>query len=379
MSRPVTTGIPVDNHRTTPLSAVAQFAGALKQSEAVDFLWLWDELSIWFPGDLWSTKYTPAAAVVDGAALYDPFVEAAYAAALNPNIGLRLTTDSIRSGPVELLRRMLTLANCTSGPTVCAIGAGELRQTKPFGYKRSEGIKRLEDTFVLVRKLYDSLEPFSYEGNFWNYKNAFIGGARPAIRPEFWALGGGPVLLDIAAKHADGFEAAVPHAISSPDKFAKIARMLREKVEGYGRDPDKFGMGIWFICISHEDPEVIEKVLDSPLIRFFAALSGRMDATEWIAEGMTPPMPEGWHYANSWSPCEQTVDEVNGIVSRVPKEMARKSFYCGTPDQLAKISRQYIDAGADFVGLLDYTPLVLGPADGMASVQRGIKIFRSQK
>ena len=255
----------------------------------------------------------------------------------------------------------------------------ELRQTKPFGYKRSEGIKRLEDTFILVRKLYDSMEPFSYEGNFWNYKGAFIGGARPAIRPEFWALGGGPVLLDIAAKHADGFEAAVPHAISSPDKFAKTARMLREKVEGYGRDPDKFGMGIWFICISHEDPEVIERVLDSPLVRFFAALSGRMDATEWIAEGMTPPMPEGWHYANSWSPCEQTVDEVNGIVSRVPKEMARKSFYCGTPDQLAKISRQYIDAGADFVGLLDYTPLVLGPADGMASVQRGIKIFRSQK
>jgi phthiodiolone/phenolphthiodiolone dimycocerosates ketoreductase len=379
MSRPITTALPLDNHRSSPLSAIGQYADAVQQTGAVDFLYLWDELSTWFPKELWTTKNSPAADFVDGGALYDPFIEAAFVTAKNPNIGLRLSTDSLRSGPAELLRRLLTLANGTSAPVVCAIGAGEARQTKPFGYKRAEGLKRLEDALALVRKLYDANEPISYEGHFWNYTNAFMGDARPAIRPEFWALGGGPTLLDIAAKHADGFEAAVPQAITNPDKYAQLARGLREKVEANGRDPAKFGMGIWLVCATHEDADVLDTVLDNPLIKYFAACNGRVDGKNWAEVGITPVMPEGWNYPTHWLPAEQPAAEIRDIVSRTPKDLVRKSFYCGTPDHLAKISREYIDAGADFVSFADMTPMVLGPADAMASVQRGVKIFRTLK
>ena len=254
-----------------------------------------------------------------------------------------------------------------------------MRQSKPFGYKRAEGLKRLEDTLVLVRKLYDCEEPFSYEGNFWNYKTAFLGNTKPKIRPEFWALGGGPMLLEIAAKHADGFEAAVPQSIANPDRYAQIAKTMREKVEANGRAPDKFGMGSWLMCCSHEDPDVLERVLDNPLIKYFAGMVGRIDGAQWAAEGITPIMPEGWNYAMHWAPMDQPASEINDIISRVPKEMVRKAFDCGTPDQLAKLSREYIDAGANFVGFLEMTPLVLGPADAMASVERGVKIFRALK
>ncbi len=379
MSRKISTAIPLDDHRTTPLPALAEYAGALRGTGAVDFVYLWDELSTWFPKELWTPKNSPAADFVDGGALYDPFIEAGYIAAKNPDIGLRLSTDSLRSGPAELLRRLLTLANATSGPVVCAIGAGEARQTKPFGYKRAEGLKRLEDTLALVRKLYDAQEPISYEGHFWNYTNAFMGDARPAIRPEFWALGGGPTLLEIAAKHADGFEAAVPQAITNPDKFAQLVRSLREKVEANGRDPQKFGMGIWLVCATHDDPDVLDVVLDNPLIKYFAACNGRVDGKNWAEVGITPVMPEGWNYPTHWLPAEHPAAEIRDIVARTSNELVRKSFYCGTPDYLTGVCREYIDAGADFVSIADMTPMVLGPADGAASIQRAVKTFQALK
>ena len=47
------TAIPFDNKRTTPVSMVGDFTAALQGAGVIDYLWLWDEMSGWFPGDLW--------------------------------------------------------------------------------------------------------------------------------------------------------------------------------------------------------------------------------------------------------------------------------------------------------------------------------------
>jgi phthiodiolone/phenolphthiodiolone dimycocerosates ketoreductase len=375
----VETALPFDNHRDTPMPLVAEFTKAMQATGVVDYLWLWDELSGWFPGNLWTPENNPAAAFLDGNSTTDPFVQAAYALATNPTANVRLSTDAVRSAPAELLRKMLTLANATEGKVVLAVGAGELRQTKPFGYKRSEGLKRLEDIFRLVRRLYDEPEPFTDEGNFWHLKNATVGTQRPARRPEFWALGGGPTLLDLAARYADGFEAACPQAIRSPEEFGDIVKMMREKVAGYGRDPDAFGFGVWNLCVCHDDEDGIQEVLNHPLYKYFAGQFGRLDQSQWLEEGETPVMPEGWHYAMKWAPFEQTDDEVQRIVDAVTPSMARKSCHVGTPAQLRELNQRYIDAGASFIGMLDLTPLALGPAQAHESVRRHCEIFAGLK
>lgn len=379
MPRKLETALPFDNHRSTPMSAAGQFGDILHASGVVDYLWLWDELSAWFPPHLWRPEITPMAAALDMHSTYDPFVEAAYVLARNPKMGVRLSTDSLRSGPGELLRRMLSLANCTEGPVAIAIGAGELRQAKPFGYKRSEGLARMEDTFRIIRALYDGTEPVTHEGKHWHYQNAFIGNSRPQRRPEFWALGGGPMLLDIAARYADGFEFAVPQGVSTPEAFAKIVKSVREKVESYGRDPGKFGFGIWFHCLRHEDTETLDKVMDNPIIKYFSGLIGRIDNSQWAAEGFAPVMPVDWNYAMKWLPYEQTATEIDDIVARVPREMVRKAYHCGTPQQLTKLGQEYVEAGANFIGTLDLTPLVLGPAEGEPSLRRGIEMYAALK
>lgn len=378
MPRVIETALPFDNHRSTPLSMVGPFTKVTQQA-GVDYLWLFDELSGWFPKSLWTAENSPAAPFLDVDSTYDPFVEAAFALAENPRANIRLSTDAIRSAPAELVRKVLTLASGTRGQVVVALGAGEQRQAKPFGYKRAEGLKRLEDLFVLIHKLWDEDEPFSYEGNHWHYRNATIGTTRPPKRPEFWALGGGPILLDIAARYADGFEAATPQAITTPEQFGETVQIMRKKVEEYGRDPDAFGFGIWNFCICHEDPDVIERALHNPVLKYFAGQNGRLDASAWADVGLTPVMPEGWHYAMHWLPFEQTPEEVANLVSRVPPEMVRHGFHVGTPDEIVALNRQFVEAGAHFVGHVDVTPLVIGPADAQDSMRRGIYVSAAVK
>jgi phthiodiolone/phenolphthiodiolone dimycocerosates ketoreductase len=374
MNTRVETGYPLDNHRTTPVPAFAQFARAVHDSPNIDYMWLWDELSGWFPGKLWTTENTPAADFIDGDSTYDPFVQAAIALAHNPDANIRLSTDAIRGGPAELLRKVLTLSNATSGNVVVAVGAGELRQTKPFGYKRTEGLQRLEDILQLVRRLYDEPQPWTQETNFWHLKNATIGKHRPEKRPEFWALGGGPVLLEIAARYADGFEAATPQAIQTPEEFSETVEAMRKKVKGYGRDPDAFGFGIWSLYVCHEDPEVIDRVLANPIVRYFAGQFGRLDQKRWLNEGETPVMPDGWHYAVKWAPFEQTDEEIQRIVDATPVSMSRKAYHVGTPKEMAKLHSEFVEAGAQFVGWLDMTPLALGPLEGPESLRRANEI-----
>lgn len=378
MARRLETAIPFDNHRSTPLAAMAPFVQSLEAGN-VDYLWLWDEFSGWFPGNLWTEDNTAAAPFIEPNSTYDPFVQAAYAAALKPDIGLRLSTDAIRSNPAELLRKMMSLGNATTGKTVIAIGAGELRQTRPFGYKRSEGLARMEDLFKLIHLLYDNDGPINFEGNHWTFKNATLGTSRPATRPEFWALGGGPKLLDIAAQYADGFEMAVPQSTSTPEQFAANVTMMRDKVEGFGRDPDAFGFGLWLLCVIHDDDEQIDRILDNPLMKYLVGQFGRLNGDDWKAEGETAVMPAGYHYAMKWAPFEQSNDEIQRIVDAVPRSMARKGVAAGTPAQISQLLADYREAGADFVGLLDLTGLVDGPATAADGFRRGIEVLGNFK
>jgi phthiodiolone/phenolphthiodiolone dimycocerosates ketoreductase len=378
MVRNLETAIPFDHHRSTPLSAVRPFVHGLQAAD-VDFLWLFDEFSGWFPPDLWTEANTPAAPLMDPNSTYDPFVVGGYAAAHAPTMGLRLTTDAVRAAPAELLRKMMSLANATSGKTAIAIGAGELRQAKPFGHKRSEGLARMEDLFQLVHLLYERDEPISFEGNHWIFENASLGTSRPQTRPEFWALGGGPRLLDIAARYADGLEVAVPQAIVTPERYADTVNLMRRKVEDVGRDPDTFGFGIWLICIIHDDDSVIDRIVDNPLMKYFAAQFGRFNTDDWTAEAEQSVMPPGYHYALHWQPSGQTSEEIHLITASVPHSMARKAFATGSPAEISSMLGAYRDAGANFVGIIDLAPLVLGPAAAQDSFQRAANVLSNLK
>ena len=113
MTAPVSTALPFDNHRTTPLAGVGPFVAGLKHV-GVDYLWLWDELSGWSPKHLWTPENSPLASLMDQDATHDPFIEAAFAIAADPTVNVRLSTDAVRSAPAELMRKLYSLQSATS-------------------------------------------------------------------------------------------------------------------------------------------------------------------------------------------------------------------------------------------------------------------------
>lgn len=370
----VTTSIPLISDRFTPPSAFAAQAQAAVQSGVVDELLVWDQMTNFWPRQLWSPAETPMAKVLPDIDSYaDAFAVSAYVLASAPDIGVAISTDAIRRGPAEMFQTMSTLQNMTNRTATVMIGAGEAKQVTPFGWKRTEGIKRLEDQLQTFHALWNATDPVTRDGNFWSLKDAWMGSARGA-RPQVWVLGGGPKLLDLGTTYADGMAAIVPCVFPTAEAFKASVDALKADLVDKGRDPASFQFGIWFMALVHEDQELIQRALASPFFRWMAGIYGRLEMPAWRTEGFEPPLPDDWHYATKLLPVKWSDREVKELLSRVTDDMAARSFVYGTPESVAAQAQPYLDAGATWVSVCDILPLALEPEDAQKGLARNIEI-----
>ena len=370
--------LPISVDRFLPPEALAQTAQAIKASGVVDIIHSWDQLVFWWPPHLWTPENAPLAALIpDLDSSGDAQAIAAYAAASAPGLGLAISTDAIRRGPAELMQTMLTLANMANvgkpGRGCLFLGAGELKQTGPFGWKRAEGLKRMEDHLRFYDNFWNNEQPFAMEGNFWAYKDAWIGKARQ-YRPRVWALGGGPKLMELSTRYADGFSTMVPNVIPTPERFAEFVRTTRAAVAAHGRDPDDYDFVPWFPVLIHDDPNVIDRALDNPLVRWIAAVMGRLNMNDWAEYGIESAMPLDWHYSMKMLPHVMPAAEADAAIARTTRRMAEMTWIYGNAEQVADQVQGIIDAGATHVDILDMLPLMLDPADAQAGLGRQLDV-----
>jgi phthiodiolone/phenolphthiodiolone dimycocerosates ketoreductase len=208
--RQVKMHMPVWTNRYLLSEHTVMQAKQLEASGVVDEVVVWDQMMSWWPPHLWNRDNSPLAAQLPD---YDSFPDAyalgGYLISQTPGLGLTVTIDSLRQGPAELLRAMITLANLTKGRVTFTIGAGEIKQCKPFGWKRSQGLKRMQDHFQIYRKFLETDGPIDFEGNYWTLDRAWLGNQKQYL-PKFRAMGGGPTLMDYATSYADGLGTALP-------------------------------------------------------------------------------------------------------------------------------------------------------------------------
>src|SRR5262249_9753939 len=149
----------------------------------------------------------------------------------------------------ELMQTMLTISNLAGErPPILQIGAGELKQCKPFGWKRSQGLSSLEDHFRYIEQFWATDGPVELAGNRWSFDQAWIGGAK-GRRPVVGGLGGGPKMLDLTTSYADGFATIAPSVWTSPDHAGEEIAKLKRVIDAKGRDPEGFDFGIWPLLI----------------------------------------------------------------------------------------------------------------------------------
>ncbi|MEA2169446.1 MAG: phthiodiolone/phenolphthiodiolone dimycocerosates ketoreductase [Solirubrobacteraceae bacterium] len=338
----------------------AQFATTMQETGTIDQMVIWDQLMNWFPQALWTPENSPmAAAVPDVDSVADPFTAMAFALSAVDDMGFAICCDALRREPAEMAQALLTLAMATEGQGSIFLGAGEARHITPFGRKRSIGLKRLEDALQVFRLLLKETGPVDHDGTVWHMKDAFIGNGGKDRQPEIIAMGGGPRLLDAALSYADGLSVGAPFVYADPEKLATAITGWKQELEKRGRDPEAFSFGLHHIVFICKDKDDFERHVDNPLVKWYAATGGRINQNDWDDEGIEPVMPRDWHYAFKMLPGAMTEKELLEVTDRVPPEMVRKTFFYGTPEEVAAEIKPFAEAGVDRHLVADVSGLIV--------------------
>ena len=379
MTRDLIFGLHYNPVRYLPPQHAIQAAQAMSASGVVDYMLLYDQLVAWFPQVLWTEQNAPLAAIVpDSDSFSDPWLLAGAISQAVPELGLSITGDTLRRGPAEILQSSLTLGRATNGKAVLQLGAGELKQAKPFGHKRSEGLQRMEDVFAIIRKLLGTDGLVEHQGNVWDYDGAWIGQEKE-FTPRFWAMGGGPKLTEIATRYADGYISLSPQVYNTPEAYAAEVKRISDLLEQEGRDPAAFTFGLWGIVFLWDDREEFDRVIDNPIFKFQAATIGRLNQRDWRKERIEPVFPDDWHYALKLLPHALTDDETRDVINRTPREMVERFCYKGTPKEVAAELQAFVDAGANALFPMDYAPYFLGPEHQAHALERQLDLGRALK
>jgi phthiodiolone/phenolphthiodiolone dimycocerosates ketoreductase len=374
MSENVEVGVNYWPSRFLAPQAAAGVARKLEATGVVDWFQTWDQLVSFLPQALWREDVTPMARrSSDCDSYFNAAMIAMLAANATQKLNITTTLDAVRVGPAELLQQMLTVAATTPARVALQVAAGELKQCKPFGWKRSQGLARMEDIFVIVRKMLASDGLISHEGKHWTYSDAWIG-AHFGKLPELWALGGGPQLIDIATSYADGFISMVPSAFATPESWGEQVGEVRRQLERKDRDPEAFTCGFWPFVLVYADDDQRERLFANPITKWMTAVFGRLHHGAWRDEGVELIFPEDWHYALRLLPHLMSRTEVDDIVAAVTPTMIEKSWLVGTPAEVAAQLRPWVEAGARYIAPSDLAPMILEPDEQEGVFQRMIEL-----
>jgi phthiodiolone/phenolphthiodiolone dimycocerosates ketoreductase len=368
------TAIGLWGDRNLPPSVIAEQARAM-QAAGVDGMLIADQLGNFIPPQLWTQENAPVAALLpDPDSHSDVFALAGYLLAAAPGLDVAVSTDAVRRGPAELTQAMLTLANMTEGEAVVQVGGGEAKQCGPFGYNRAQGLSRMEDLFQIFAALLDSAgAAIDFEGRRWKLSKASIGSAVPR-RPKVMGLGGGPTLIDHCTSYADGLATTCPPVWAGAEEFARERERILGEVADKGRNPSAFSFAVWFPCLIAESDAQVAAVMGNHLIKWLAAVFGRIETPDWEKVGLESPWPEGWRYYKDLLPRDTPDALIEDVLAKVTDDHVRAGWVCGTVEDVAATIQEYVDAGADWVCPMDYLPMVLDPAEGPAAFGRSIAV-----
>jgi probable F420-dependent oxidoreductase len=185
--------------------------------------------------------------------------------ALTALASLAVTTERIRLGtlvlsagfrhPALLAKSATTVDLLSGGRLDLGIGAGWYEdEYDAFGYEFGTARQRfelLEETVLVLGMLFGN-GPATWRGRHFRLHDAY---SRPLPfqqpRPPLWVGGkGGPRLLRLAARHADGWNTVWGW---TPEAYADRVRALRQASEKEGRDPATIRLSLGLYTLIGED------------------------------------------------------------------------------------------------------------------------------
>ena len=314
-------------------------------------IWLPDHMVSFWPDALWTPEFTDLATVSPSPHRHlDGMAVAAAAAVLTDTVPLATSVvDTVRRHPALLAQSSLTISHLSRGRFILGLGSGESENILPYGFDFDRPVGRFEEALKVIRLLWDSDGPVDFGGRFYRLSHARLDTEPYDGRfPPIWIGASGPRMLDIVGRYADGWW---PAGAWTPDHYAEMLSAIRQSAERAGRDPMAITPCYVQVCLIGEDDDAIEQIVSAPLVASFLL---QVSAEVLRRFGFDHPMGDDWGGFHDIDPTTLTRERIIEFLGRVEPEAIRAVVPHGTPQQVARTIKSYVDAGLRVPKILDY-------------------------
>jgi len=324
-------------------------------------IWLPDHMVSFWPDAIWTSEFTDLATVSPSPHRHlDALAVAAAVATRTGKVPIATcVVDTVRRHPSLLAQSALTIDHLAGGRFILGLGSGETENTVPYGFDFARPVARFEESLRLIRLLWESDGPVDFSGQFYRLHHARLDTEPFAGRfPRLWIGASGPRMLEIAGRYADGWW---PAGAWSPEEYAQKLGAVRASAERAGRDPLAIVPAFAWMCLIGDDAELAE-ILAAPLVK---ALVLQIPAEVLAARGFAHPMGPDWRGYQDIDPGTLTRERIVAMLRRVEPEALLAVLPHGSPQQIARVLKGYVEAGLRVPKILDYS--------GMAGLAYGAR------
>ncbi|MFW9957754.1 MAG: LLM class flavin-dependent oxidoreductase [Candidatus Odinarchaeota archaeon] len=329
---------------------------ALKNAKTIDSLGydsmaFPDHFAGFIPESVWTADITPLAFLQQSPHTYYELgtIMGACAAVTEKVKLISSVTEPIRRHPVLIAQTFLTLDQISGGRTVLGIGAGELENIEPYGLNYSGQVGKLKEALQIIRLIWETHEPFNFEGKYWSLKDAVMS-LRPSTEgrpPPIWIAALGPKMLEITAEYGDGW---IP-TLLQPDVYGEGLRTIqarRKKMDRTGH----FTAALWNWCILDSEPSECERMMNTPLAKAFALL---LPASDWRKLGYDHPFGDEFHSLKNYIPMRYDRETTLRAIDAVPRDVLENFYMMGDAETIIKKLEEYCAQGLQHIILWNTT------------------------
>lgn len=333
-----------------PVDALIPLAQAL-EANGFEAMWFADHFLHWYPPSVWTPDIFPQAATEPSPHTFldpGPLMGAVVTHTERMFVGTGVT-DAIRRHPAVIAQTFATLDHMSHGRVRLGIGVGEAENIVPYGLPYDRTASRLIEAVQVIRLLWSTTDPVDFDGEFTQLDQAVIGlgpyGERP---PEIWMPAHRPRVVRATGELADGW---MPILVD-PEEYRSLLGDIRAASRAAGRPADAVrpGLYVWVVC--DEDPDVAERLLDSPALRLIALTA---PASLYEAAGAEHPLATKWGLTH-FVPTALSRAEALAAARAVPDEVLREYFTWGTPDDVVRRLEPFLEAGCEVFNLTNVSP-----------------------
>jgi phthiodiolone/phenolphthiodiolone dimycocerosates ketoreductase len=287
---------------------------------------------IWFPDHISFPDFMPAP---------DPWSIITACAVKTKRIRFgTAVSDPHRHHPAAFAQRLATIDQLSKGRIILGLGSGEVMNLDPFGIPWNRRLGRLKEAVTVIRGLLDSDEPFDFQGEFFQIRQARLS-VRPYKRRKLpiYLAALGPKAQQFAGQVADGW---VPTAMP-PELYGEYFAPIAASARAAGRNPDQIERCVMMtVSLGNRPRPVLELMQDHSLGLIWPPIAEKMGLKlDFPAEAGDISYPT----VNPHDP--ESSRRFHLAQSSLPHDLISRFVFIGDVARVRRAIGDYIDAGGN--------------------------------